>query len=253
MMQRFLLVSVVMFTTGCVATRTDVLSLRSDIGALRAERIQSDSAIRVQLERVILEMRHASDSLNAITARLSKYRGETQTAMSGIQQQLLQVQELTGQSERRLQEVRASLEERAQAIAVASGDSAAAGGAAGPNQLFQIARDQLVRGSHAAARTAFQDLLSRYPSSSLAADAEYYVGESYAGEGNVAAADSVYARVASTYPSSPRAATALYKRGISAQGAGRTRVAEQLFAELIRRFPASDEAALARERTRTPR
>lgn len=247
---RIALISPLLFSSACLASRSDIQSLQTDLRSMRMEQAQSDSLNRVLVDRAVRELRSVSDSLVALGSKVARDRTENQTAFTGIQQQLLQIQELTGQSERRLQEVRASLEERGQQIAVARGDTAAGSGAAGPNQIFQIGRDQLLKGSNAAAREAFQDLLTRYPASSLAVDAEFYVAETYAAEGNGVAADSVYAVVASRYPRAPRAATALYKRGVAAQSEGRGEAAGRLFQELITRFPASDEAALARERIR---
>lgn len=236
--------------TGCLASKSDFQSLQTDVRVMRVEQAQSDSMNRMLIDRVSQQLRTVSDSLVLLADRVGRIRTDNQAALAGMQQQLLQIQELTGQSEQRLAEVRASLEERSQQIAVSRGDTAAASGAAGPNQIFQIGRDQLLKGSNSAARDAFQELVSRYPSSSLAVDAEFYIAETYAAEGNRSAADSVYARVTTKYPRAPRAATALYKRAVAAQADGRTRAADQLFQELIRKYPASDEAALARERTR---
>lgn len=239
-----------LFSTACLASKSDFQSLQTDVRVMRLEQTQSDSLNRILIDRVSQQLRAAADSLAALGDRVARHRSENQASLAGMQQQLLAIQELTGQSEQRLQEVRASLEERSQQLAVARGDTAAASSAAGPNQVFQIGRDQLLKGSNAAARAAFQDLLAKYPTSSLAPDAEFYVGETYAAEGNNAAADSAYARVTSKYPRAPRAATALYKRAVAAQTEGRARAADLLYQELIRKYPASDEAALARERNR---
>lgn len=250
MKKTLLALTPVFFSTACLASKSDFQSLQTDIRVMRVEQAQSDSLNRVLLDRVSDQLRRASDSLGVLADRVYRNRAENQAAMAAMQQQLLQIQELTGQSEQRLQEVRASLEERSQQLAVAKGDTAAASGAAGPNQIFQIGRDQLLKGSNASARAAFQDLLTKFPTSSLAPDAEFYIAETYSAEGNGPAADSVYARVTARYPRAPRAATALYKRAVAAQADGRTRAAEQLYQELIKKYPASDEAALARERSR---
>lgn len=250
MKKSILALAPLVLTTACLASKSDFQSLQTDVRVMRVEQAHADSLNRVLIDRVSQQLRAATDSLAVLGDRVARQRNENQASFSGMQQQLLAIQALTGQSEQRLQEVRASLEERSQQIAVARGDTAAGSGAAGPNQIFQIGRDQLLKGSNASAREAFQDLLVKFPASSLAADAEFYIGESYAAEGNGAAADSAYARVAAKYPRAPRAATALYKRAVAAQTEGRARAADQLFQELIRRYPASDEAALARERTR---
>ncbi len=252
MKRSFFALAPLLLSTACLASKSDFQSLQTDVRVMRVEQAQSDSLSRILIDRISRQLRAATDSLGALGDRVARHRSENQVSLSGMQQQLLAIQELTGQSEQRLQEVRASLEERSQQLAVARGDTAAASGAAGPNQIFQIGRDQLLKGSNAAARAAFQDLVAKYPTSSLAADAEFFIGETYAAEGNNTAADSAYARVTVKYPRAPRAATALYKRAVAAQTEGRNRAADQLYQELIRKYPASDEAALARERSRAP-
>ncbi|MGI9090639.1 MAG: tetratricopeptide repeat protein [Gemmatimonadaceae bacterium] len=251
---------------GCFASQQDVRVLQSDISLLRTETATADSARRLQLDRAIASMRTANDSLASLSTKLTRFRSDVTTSLASVDQQLLQVQELTGQSQRRIQEVRASLEERQGAAAAASatapGAKPAAAGSAGsagagaadagpgPNQLFQVAREQLMQGSNAAARQAFEDLLTKYPKSDLAADAQFYVAETYAAENNVPAADSVYARVAARYAGSPRAATAVYKRAVAAQNAGKIDQARDLFNQLIKKYPRSDEASLARDRVK---
>ena len=257
-------------TGACVATRSDLRLVQNDIAVLKAEQAQADSARRAQLDRVIAQLGLVNDTLRAMTARSSRFEGDVQQQLYAMAQQLVTVQELTGQSQRRLQELRASLEQRAQEIQTPAPAQAPATGAPrptttaptaaattpgqaspGPNQLFQLALDQLRRGSTGAARAGFSDLLRQYPSSDVAPDAQFYVAESYATEGNAAAADSVYDLVARSYPTSPRAATALYKRAVTAQAAGRSADARTLFEAVIKQFPRSDEAVLARDRLRT--
>jgi TolA-binding protein len=182
--------------------------------------------------------------------------------------QILQIQELTGQSQRRLQELRASLEERTQTasapVAVPSGPpngpvsgpptaTAPTPGGPGPAQLFQSSLDQLRRGSATVARGGFEELVRNYPTSDDAPEAMVYIAETYAAERNQVAADSVYGLVVERYPSSPKAATALYKRALSLKAAGRTTAARTAFERIVRDYARSDEAALAREQLRTLR
>ncbi|MEO7103185.1 MAG: tetratricopeptide repeat protein [Gemmatimonadaceae bacterium] len=249
-MKKWMLIApAAMLFAGCFATQKDVQVLQGDISLMRNERLAADSARSRQLDRAIASMRVANDSLVALSTRLTRFRADMTMSMSSVQQQLLQVQELTGQSQRRIQEVRASLEDRAAATAVP--DSTGAVVTPGPNALFQVAREQMMQGSNAAARQAFQDLIAKYPKADVAPDAAFYIAETYAAENNNTAADSVYAQVAKQYAGSPRAATAIYKRAVSAFNAGDSAKARDLFNELIRKYPRSDEAALARDRVKT--
>ena len=279
-------------SAGCFATREDVRLLQTDIQAVRAERVNSDSAMRAQLNRVATTLATVSDSMLSLSGRLTRFQGDVRGELYELGQQLIQIQELTGQSQRRLQELRASLEQRAQALAPsaptpvttppptggagtpsagaspagtptgaapsssappagATGAPAPTSGTPGPNALFELSLDQLRRGSAGAARTGFLELLRQYPTSDVADDAQFYIGETYSVEGNAAAADSAYAAVVARYPASPRAPTALYKRAVAMQAAGNAAGARAALNELIAKYPRSDEAALARERLQT--
>ena len=242
--------------SGCFATQQDVRVLQGDISLLRSEQAASDSARRVQMDRALVQLRAANDSLSALGTRMLRFRSDVTTSLASVDQQLLQIQELTGQSQRRLQEVRATLEERqgetpATPGAAGTAGAPAAGANPGPNQLFQVGREQMMQGSNAAARQAFTDLVTKYPKSDLAAEAQFYIADTYGAENNQAAADSAYATVVEKYAGSPRAATALYKRAVGAQNAGNADAARDLFNQLIKKYPRSDEAALARDRVKT--
>ncbi len=250
-------------TGACFASKTDVDQLRNDLSNVRAETAALDSVRAMQMVQVLSTLRSVSDTLSSLTTRLTHVRAESQSGIREIHDQVMQVQEATGQSQQRLQEMRAAMERRDRAAAAPAPQVMPASGAAatpdtaiqtsagpGPNELFQMGRTQLARGANSAARAAFADLLARYPDSDLAADAQFYLAESLAAEGKTSAADSAYATVVSKYQSSLRAATALYKRGVAQQKAGKTTTAKRTFNDVVRRFPDSDEAALARERLR---
>ncbi|HKG92954.1 MAG TPA: tol-pal system protein YbgF [Gemmatimonadaceae bacterium] len=265
--RRLLAPAALVAAAGCVATRNDIRLLQNDLRVMRAEAAIADTARRRDLEQLERVLGTLQDSMRLVTARMAKSQGDVREDLYGLQQQLVQIQELTGQSQRRLQELRAEMEQRSRELQAAStgapdsaGAPAGAAGAAGatppqpgPNQLFQLALDQLRRGSTGAARTGMQELLRLYPTSDVAAEAQFYIGESYAAEGKTAQADSAYAAVAQRYPESSRAPTALYKYALSLEKGGRKREARQVLDDVVRKYPRSDEAVLARDRLRTLR
>jgi tol-pal system protein YbgF len=257
----YALVPVVVLTTGaCFATREDVRALHLDLQETRAERVRADSAMREQIRQVLSSVTAVNDSVELLSTRLTSFQGAVRGELFEIGQQLVTIQELTGQSQRRLQEVRASLDQRLQDLtpAPAQQDTGAAAAAPppsatdpGPNALFQLALDQLRRGSPGTARLAFEELLTKHPASDIADDAQYYIAEAYAAENQPAAADSAYGIVVTKYPESPRAPTAIFKRALAKLSANDTEAAKAMFNDLIARYPRSDEAALARDRLRT--
>ena len=234
-------------SAGCFATRNDVRLLQADIAAARAASARADTLRAQQLDRVVSQVGAVGDSLRAIAVRAGRFEGDAREGLRVVREQLIQVQELTGQSQRRLQELRAEMEQQreAQAAQAAAADSAASGPSPGPNQLYQLGTQQFGRGSYGAARDALGELLNRYPTSDVAPDAQFFIAESFAAERNAAAADSAYAAVVTRYPTSPRAPTALYKRARQRTDAGRRADARALYEEILRRFPKSDEASLA--------
>ena len=247
----------VLGSTGCLASKGDVQILQQELRAMRSDAARADTARLVQTDSAIALAARANDSLRALSTRFATFQANLNGELYDMGRQLLTVQELTGQSQRRLQELRAAFEERQEAISagtVVPGDSTQAPAPAsgpGPAQLYQIAFDQMQRGSFSAARAGFQDLLTRFPAYDDAPMAQLYIGQSFAGEQNVAAADSVYQLVVSKYPKSKAAPTALYKFGLSLLAQGKTDAARSALKRVVTEYPNSDEANLARDRLRS--
>lgn len=258
-------------STACFASTAQLEEVRDDVSSTRAEAATADSVRATQLVQILSTLRDVTDSIAALSQRMTRLRAETQADIRGMRQTVNQIAEVSGQSEARLKELRSQIDSRIRQVPppapavqpVDSVETPQAGSSAAPpasappaeegptaEELYRIGRDQLTRGGNSAARSALSDLLKRYPDSELAADAQFLIGEAYAAEAKVPAADSAYAAVVSKYPDSPRAPTALYKRGVMAQTARRTTTAKRLYNELIQKYGSSDEAELARERLR---
>jgi tol-pal system protein YbgF len=265
-------------TGGCFATRGDMRILQGDITAMRSELLKNQQEQKDALAQTQRLIQGASDSLARVSSRTVGIQGDVRGEMRAIREQLLQVQTLLGQSQATIARLRAEMEARNNAMPPATPvepapaptgrgvntrpttpptTSAAAdtssGMLVGPNQLYTTGRDQLLRGATATARMTFQELITNYPQSDYAADAQFWIAESLAKENNVPAADAAYAAVVSAYPTSPKAPTALYKRAQLILKQGNTAQARQLFEQVVARYPRSDEAELATETLKTLR
>ncbi len=195
----------------------DVRRVELQVEALRVERMRGDSARALQIDSVRMLLAAVQEKLAAQQAYLVQLRGDTKTELLAVQQQLVTVQELTGQSQQRLTELRGKLEEQARqpvpvpdtshgGAAVPVGPSGNPAGA-GPNQMYELSLQQFRRGSLGTARLGFREFLRVYPTHERAPDALYYVGETFAGESADSAA-AVYQQVVRTYPTSSRAPSA---------------------------------------------
>jgi len=263
---RMLAVALAAATGGC-ALRSDVTKLRLQLDAQAQAAARTDSATQANLSAIARLVQGVLDSLAAEEAAIASMRGDLRVDLYNVQQQLVAVQELTGQSQQRLTELRAQLEQRSEQIAApapapaAAGSTAAPGGAPtgpgaaagspGPDQLMELGLQQLRRGSPSTARSAFGEFLKLYPAHARAGDAWFFTGEAWTAEKNADSAAAAYRQVVQHYPQSGHVAGALYKLGTIALAAGRKDDARAQFTQLVGAYPLSDEAALAREQLRT--
>ena len=246
---------------GC-ALKGDVRKVELQVEALRAERTRADAERAARLDSLRALLVAVQQALTAQQAYLVQMRGDVRTDLVAVQQQLVQVQELTGQSQQRLSELRARIEERAQQPVppldtTGRGAPGPGGGppvgpsgnpaGPGPDHMYDLSLQQFRRGSLATARLGFREFLRVYPTHEHAADALFYVGETWASE-NADSAAAVYQQVVKTHANSPRAPAALYKLGLLAEQRGDKAAARTYYARVIAGYPRSDEANLARDK-----
>lgn len=245
---------------GCFATRNDVRVLQGDIRTMHEQGLRSDSLNREAIASLSGQLAVMDDSLRGLSTRLTRLQGSTREDLYNIGQLLIQIQELTGQSQARILDLRAELEQRNRMepiIPDSGGPASATPGvsaeppapaAPGPAQLLQISIDQLRRGSAGTARRGLEELLRLYPTSDLVPQATFYLGEAHAAEGDLESADSVFVQVYTRFPRSNEAPTAMYKHGVFLEDQGRSQEAEAIFRDVVEQYPRSDAATLARSR-----
>lgn len=220
---------------------------------MQEEAARADSARAVDLARLADLLDVLGDSVTSHQRSITVLRGELRTDLTEIERQLVQIQELTGQSQQRLSELRSQIESRPAPApvtppqAAGAGADTSVGSVPGPNQLFQLALTQLRRGSPQAARMAFNQLLTSYPEHERVPDALYFIGESW-GTAEPDSAASAYERVVREFPTSARAPGALYKLGLLAERRGDRDAARMYYQRVLAEYPRSEEAALAREK-----
>lgn len=243
--------------SGCVATKRDVRTLRDEV---RWTRERQDSA----LARIATLARAALDSLVQLREDQVRMRGDMGRQLLALEEQLLQIQELTGQSQRRLAELRDQLESRARTIVVgpAEGqDTGAAGARAGTQPpavmrgvtdaetAYNAAMTQFQRGSIATARRGLQDFLKLFPKHNLAPHAQFILAETYEREKRVEEAIQEFLRIPELYPTSDRVPDALYRVGLlELEQRGNRAAARRYFQRVVNSYPQSGAAELAKEK-----
>ena len=241
-------------STGC-ALKGDVRKVELQVQTLKAELVRAEAARTAERDSILAAVAAVQRTLAAQQAYLVQLRGEVKTDLLAVQQQLVAVQELTGQSQQRLTEMRRRLEDQARQpvpqpdnnpLGVPVGPSGNPAGP-GPDQMYDVSLQQFRRGSLATARLGFREFLRVFPTHERAADAWFYVAETFASETPDSAA-AVYESLVKAYPNSPRAPSALYKLGLLAEGRNDRTAARAFYQRVVAGYPRSDEANLARDK-----
>ena len=252
--------------SACFATRNDVRTLQGDLAVLRAENARADSVHRAEFQKATIAVAAVADSVRAVNAYLarfstdvSRFQGDLSITMHTFSQQLLTIQELLGQTQKRMQDMRADVERQTADLASAAqpstaptGAGAAGGAQPGPAQMLQLGKQMMTRGNYDAARAALEGMLAQFPNDPNAGEAQYEIAHSFDLGGQPASADSAYAVVVDKYPKAIHAPTALFKRGKMAQAAGQTAKATALFQQLVAKYPGSPEATSVADLLKKP-
>jgi len=111
---------------------------------------------------------------------------------------------------------------------------------------YEAAYGLVMRGDYDVAEAAFRQFLQAHPKDPLAADAQYWVGESlYARQDYRGAADAFLSGY-KQYPKSGKAADMLLKLGMSLAGLNQREAACATYAEVLKQYPKSSNALLQR-------
>ncbi len=125
---------------------------------------------------------------------------------------------------------------------------AAATVATAENEAYEAAQGLRRIGNYQGAITAFQGFLAKYPKSTLAPRAQYWIGDSHFNLRDYKNAIASQQKLLSAYPDSSSVPDALLNLASSQLESGDTAAARKSMDGLIARYPASDAAEKARRR-----
>jgi tol-pal system protein YbgF len=214
--------------TGCVPP--SLMTLRGDIDSLRT--VVDTLAVRdsiafvtlLDLQREVLAQREVLLSSRATTGTTN--------------QQLL---EQLNRQESQISEVMSRFQQSSQrAQAPPSGPD--------PNQLYDQAALDLTQGRYSMALQGFREFVRKNPTTELADNAQYGVGECLFAQSQFDSAAVEYARVESQWPKGDKVPAALYKLALCQDKLNKAEDSKRTLEDLVKRFPLSGEAQLARER-----
>jgi tol-pal system protein YbgF len=138
----------------------------------------------------------------------------------------------------------------------APGTQPQAGTAAGPpagmtaEKTYTDARRDLQTGNTDLALQEFQQYLTYFPNTELAASAQYYIGEILFRRSDYTNAIPAFDAVLERYPENPKTADAHFMKGMALLKAGQRSRAVQEFRTLVANYPRTDDARKAQQQLR---
>jgi tol-pal system protein YbgF len=201
----------------------------------------------LRLERVL-----SNQSLLDLSQRLEAAQTEVRTLRGQIEELQFRNQG-AGEQQRELYD---DLSRRLQAVessgAQAPVQQSAAGGLPVPGgddrANYQAAFDLLRDGKYAEATEGFRQLLVRFPSSSMADNAQYWLGESYYVQRNFNDALKAFRLVVDKYPESRKLPDALLKIGYCDYELQNWKEARSALGQVVQKYPDTTAARLAQQR-----
>lgn len=119
--------------------------------------------------------------------------------------------------------------------------------AATPDSLYQQGQELFKAGEQVKARERFTSFLEKYPAHQLAANARYWLGETYYSEKKFEPAILEYQQVIKEFPTSTKVPAAMLKQAMSFKELGDTKSARYILKKLLDDYPLADETPLAKK------
>ncbi len=121
------------------------------------------------------------------------------------------------------------------------------------NDTYERAQAQRRIGNYQGAIAAFQEFIKKYPKSTLAPRAQYWIGDSYFNLRDFKSAIANQQKLVATWPDSASVPDALLNMASSQLESGDGATARKTMDGLVARYPSSDAAEKARRRLASPR
>jgi tol-pal system protein YbgF len=209
--------------------------VNTEMGALQKTIQDTYANSGARIDTIATQTQGVSDNMQDLQARVAK-----------VSQQVTDVQNL-------LQSIDAKLPGTPTATGGGGGSSAPSSSALpsgvpapiSSDTLYQNALRDFSSGRNDLARQEFGDFLKSFPTSDLAGNAQFYLGEISYAQGDYPNAIAAYDLVLTNYPRSFKLAAASLKKGEAMLATGQKASALRQFRSVVSRYPGTDESRRA--------
>lgn len=207
---------------------------KTDVSAVR----KMSADIQATIDSTKSEMQALNgkldDTVNAIkkpAEDLSRYREDADRRIIALEERILKQQALLDDLSKKMAEMAKTKKDDA----TSTSDS-----------LYLKGLDSLKAGDIATAREQFTRFLDQNPKHELAANAHYWIGESYYSEKNYESAILSYQEVIKNFPGKDKVVAAMLKQAMAFNAINDPKSAKYVLKKLIEGFPKSEEAKKAK-------
>jgi len=188
--------------------------------------------------------------LDGLRAEIARMRGQIEVLANQIETADRRQKDLYVDIDTRLRKLEQAREQQAAASAdkPPAASSEVEGATPGEAKAYQAALDQFKLGNYPMAVSAMQGFLVTYPGSSLAPNAQYWIGMAYSGQRDYKSAIAAQRKLLTAWPDSPKAPDAMLSIASAQETMGDRRAAQKTLEDLIARYPSSSAATSAKQR-----
>ena len=265
---RFALVPLILALSGCAsqgtldmvrndvdAIKTRLFSVERDLGGTREESTERLGAVEKSFKTDVATMRKlAADTqanIDSVRTEMQALNGRIDDIALSVKKPSEELQRYRDDSDKRI----IALEDRVIKLQTALDDlnkkiadlPTQKPAPPSPDTLYMKGLETFKTGDMAAARDVFSKFLEQYPKNDLAANAYYWIGETYYSEKNYDQAILSFQEVIKNYPQKDKVPAAMLKQAMSFKAIKDTKSARYVLKKLMESNPKSDEAKKAKE------
>lgn len=243
------LLPLVVTMSGCfwVTTKHEGETLRKDVKRI-------DSTLSKQEETVQFKVKELQEVLDKATTLLTRNSADLGAEVDSLERDNAEMRGLVMEAKRAADAVVLAVKEQSERLdalekrLASIEEQAAVGARKSPEQMFAEAKVLFDAGDFAKSREAFKSIVISHSTSAVAAEAQYYRGETHFREKDFKSAIGEFQKVFDKYPKSRRADEALYRAGESATELQWCTDARAYFGVLVKRYPKSSLVPRAKKK-----
>lgn len=239
------LLLIALFVFGC-ASSGEVSQVRQDVTSVYSEQANYVQKTDARLGRIEKDMKELQKTIGTPDAGMRKQMLDLSVAAESrdekIRAILGRLDELESQLRTYWEEVKGELRELKK---TRQGSGPAAEAASSPEEVYKRAFDAFQKGAYKDAVGLFTEFVQKAPSSPLAPNAYYWMGESYMNMKAYEKAIVQFQEVIDKFPKSDKAARAMLRQAEGFAAIGDKKSSTTILKRVVELFPKTEEARLA--------